>query len=29
MIMPYENLGKPPRDEFLVQNEEARSEWRR
>jgi hypothetical protein len=26
---PQANLGKPPREEFVVQLEEARTEWRR
>jgi hypothetical protein len=29
MCSPQANLGKPPREEFVVQLEEARAEWRR
>jgi len=29
MCSPQANLGKPPREEFVVQPEEARAEWRR
>jgi uncharacterized protein YjiS (DUF1127 family) len=29
MSSPQANLGKPPREEFVVQLEEARAEWRR
>jgi hypothetical protein len=29
MCTPKANLGRPPREEFLVQREEARAEWRR
>jgi hypothetical protein len=29
MCSPGANLGKPPREAFVVQLEEARAEWRR
>ena len=29
MCSPRANMGKPPREEFVVQLEEARKEWKR
>jgi hypothetical protein len=29
MCSPRANIGKPPRDEFVIQLKEARAEWRR
>jgi hypothetical protein len=29
MCSPRANLGKPPREEFVIQLHEARAEWRR
>jgi len=29
MCSPEANIGKPPRDEFVIQLAEARAEWRR
>jgi hypothetical protein len=29
MCSPAANLGKPPREPFVIQLEEARAEWRR
>lgn len=29
MCSPYANVGKPPREEFVIQLREAREEWRR
>jgi len=29
MCLPGANLGKPPRDVFIIQLREAREEWRR
>jgi hypothetical protein len=28
MCTPYVNIGKPPREEFVMQLREARGEWR-
>ena len=29
MCSPYANLGKPPLEAFVIQQREARAEWRR
>ncbi len=29
MLTPQANLGRPPREVFVIQSQEARKEWRR